>query len=144
RARASGQGREPGHAARLGGLRVHDRSGAWPRLPRPARAAAGRARRARGPRLPSSRRTPMSEAWTVHLVYADDRSNKFWRGRTEGSTMYVNYGRVGTGGQTSVKELGSPAAAEAELAKQADGKRRKGYVDTGEAAPAQPVAVEVA
>lgn len=81
----------------------------------------------------------MSEAWTVYLTFTDDRSNKFWRGRTEGSTMYVSYGRIGTAGQTSVKELGSPAEAAAELAKQADGKRRKGYVDAEGAAPAAPV-----
>lgn len=81
----------------------------------------------------------MSEVWTVHLVFEDGRSNKFWRGRTEGGTMYVNYGRVGTGGQTSVKELSSPAAATAELAKQADGKRRKGYADAEGQAPAAPV-----
>jgi predicted DNA-binding WGR domain protein len=83
----------------------------------------------------------MSEVWTVHLVFTDDRSNKFWRGRTEGGTMYINYGRVGTGGQTSVKELDSPAEAAAELAKQADGKRRKGYVDAEGGAPAAPVEV---
>jgi predicted DNA-binding WGR domain protein len=85
----------------------------------------------------------MSEVWTVYLVFTDDRSNKFWRGRTEGGSMYINYGRVGTGGQTSVKDLGSPAEAAAELAKQADGKRRKGYVDAegGAAAPVAPVEV---
>lgn len=71
----------------------------------------------------------MSESWTVHLVYTDDRSHKFWRARTDGSTLYLNYGRVGTSGQTSVKKLGSEAEARAALAKQADGKRRKGYVD---------------
>lgn len=86
----------------------------------------------------------MSEVWTVHLVFTDDRSNKFWRGRTEGGTMYINYGRVGSDGQTSVKDLGSPAAAEAELAKQAEGKRRKGYVDTGSAAPAPAAPAEAA
>lgn len=81
----------------------------------------------------------MSEVWTVHLVFEDDRSNKFWRGRVEGSTMYINYGRVGSSGQTSVKDFGSAAEAAEELAKQATGKRRKGYADAGEPAPA-PVA----
>jgi predicted DNA-binding WGR domain protein len=83
----------------------------------------------------------MSEVWTVHLVFTDDQSNKFWRGRTEGGSMYVNYGRVGTGGQTQVKELDSPAKAEAELAKQAEGKRKKGYVDAEGGAPAAPVEI---
>lgn len=83
----------------------------------------------------------MSEVWTVYLEFTDDRSNKYWRGRTEGSTMYVNYGRIGTGGQTQVKELDSPREAEAELAKQAEGKRRKGYADAAGGAPAAPVEV---
>jgi predicted DNA-binding WGR domain protein len=83
----------------------------------------------------------MSEAWTVHLVFADDRSNKFWRGRTDGSTMYINYGRVGTSGQTSVKDFDSPDEAADALAKQADGKRRKGYADAEGGAPAAPAPV---
>ena len=81
----------------------------------------------------------MSETWKVQLVFSDDRSNKFWRGRTEGSTMYVNYGRIGTNGQTQVKEFGSPQDADAALAKQAQGKRRKGYVDDGGAPSAEPL-----
>lgn len=82
----------------------------------------------------------MSEVWTVHLVFADDRSNKFWRGRIEGSTMYINYGRVGTSGQTSVKDFGSSSEAADELAKQASGKRRKGYADAAEPAAAPAAA----
>lgn len=78
----------------------------------------------------------MSEQWDVHLVYADAKSNKYWRARVEGGTLHINYGRVGTDGQTSVKDLGTAAAAAASLAKQADGKRRKGYADSGDAAPA--------
>jgi predicted DNA-binding WGR domain protein len=71
----------------------------------------------------------MSEQWEVSLVFTDDRSNKFWRARTRDNTLYINYGRVGTGGQTSVKKMSSAAEAAAALVKQADGKRRKGYVD---------------
>jgi predicted DNA-binding WGR domain protein len=81
----------------------------------------------------------MSEVWTVYLEFTDDRSNKFWRGRTEGGTLYVNYGRIGSGGQTTTKEFDSAAEAEAELAKQAEGKRRKGYADAEGSAPAAPV-----
>ncbi|WP_428264392.1 WGR domain-containing protein [Haliangium sp.] len=80
----------------------------------------------------------MSEEWKVHLVYSDGRSDKFWRARTEGSTMYTSYGRIGTKGQTSIKEFGSASEAEAALHKQADGKRRKGYDDAAPAAPTEP------
>jgi predicted DNA-binding WGR domain protein len=84
----------------------------------------------------------MSERWQVHLVYTDARSNKFWRARVQDSTLYINYGRVGSDGQTSVKELGSASAADAALTREAAGKRKKGDVDQAvEAAPAPaPVA----
>lgn len=81
----------------------------------------------------------MSE-WRVALSFADGSSNKFWRARVEGGTLYVNYGRTGSAGQTQVKELGSPAAAEKEIAKLEREKRGKGYVDEG-AAPAAPAVV---
>lgn len=85
----------------------------------------------------------MSETWSVDLVYTDDRSNKFWRGRVEGSTVHVNYGRVGTDGQTQTKDFSSAAEAESNLEKQALGKRKKGYADQG-SAPAAPAAEVVA
>lgn len=78
----------------------------------------------------------MSDNWKVHLVYTEDKSNKFWRARTKGSTLYINWGRIGTAGQTQEKEFDSPAEATASLEKQADGKRRKGYVDEGGASAA--------
>ncbi len=72
----------------------------------------------------------MSE-WQVDLVYTDEKSNKFWRGRTDGSDFIVNYGRAGTDGQTKAKDMGSAEAASAELAKVAKQKRKKGYADSG-------------
>lgn len=86
----------------------------------------------------------MSESWKVELVFSDGKSNKFWRARTDGGTMYVNFGRIGTNGQTQVKEFGSASEAEAAMTKQAGGKRKKGYGDdpnaSGGAAPAAPQA----
>lgn len=82
----------------------------------------------------------MSETWKVHLVFSDGRSNKFWRARVDGGTLYVNYGRVGSDGQTSIKDYGSAGAADAALDKQAAGKRKKGYADEAvESAPAPAV-----
>ena len=66
--------------------------------------------------------------WQVHLEFADDGSNKFWRARVEGGTLYVNYGKIGTNGQTQVKELG-PDGAKKEFDKLVREKRKKGYVD---------------
>lgn len=82
----------------------------------------------------------MSESWDVSLQLVDGSSKKFWRARVEGGTLYVNYGRIGTNGQTQVKELGSEDHARKELDKVAGSKRRKGYDDAGDAAPAASAA----
>jgi predicted DNA-binding WGR domain protein len=75
----------------------------------------------------------MSVVWKVHLEFEEDSSSKFWRARVEGKTLYVNYGRIGTTGQTSMKELASPDAALKELEKLEREKRKKGYQDAGSA-----------
>ncbi len=80
--------------------------------------------------------------WEVYLEFNDGSSNKFWRGKADGSEFVVNYGRIGTNGQTKVKDLGSPEKASAELEKVANKKRKKGYDDVeggGSAAAPEPV-----
>ncbi len=69
--------------------------------------------------------------WTVHLEFEEGTSSKFWRARTEGQTLYVNYGKIGSAGQTQVKDFGDPAAATKEYNKLVAEKRKKGYVDAG-------------
>src|SRR5215831_18553129 len=69
--------------------------------------------------------------WTVHLEFEEGTSSKFWRARVEGKTLYVNYGKIGTNGQTQVKDLSDPAAAKTEYEKLVREKRKKGYVDAG-------------
>jgi len=82
----------------------------------------------------------MSESWDISLQLVDGSSRKFWRARVEGGTLYVNYGRIGTKGQTQVKEHGDDAKARKELDKVSGSKRRKGYEDAGDAAPAAAAA----
>ncbi|MFF0295204.1 WGR and DUF4132 domain-containing protein [Kitasatospora sp. NPDC004614] len=68
-----------------------------------------------------------------------DGSSKFWEAATDGASVQVRYGRIGTEGRLQVKELADPAAAEAHLAKQIAEKERKGYRETGGAqAPTAP------
>lgn len=69
--------------------------------------------------------------WTVHLEFEEANSSKFWRARVEGKTLYVNYGKIGSNGQTQVKDLADPAAAKKEYDKLVAEKRKKGYVDAG-------------
>jgi predicted DNA-binding WGR domain protein len=72
----------------------------------------------------------MSE-WTVHLEFEEGTSSKFWRARVEGKTLYVNYGKIGSNGQTQVKDFGDGSGAQKEFDKLVREKRKKGYVDTG-------------
>lgn len=67
--------------------------------------------------------------WTVHLEFEEGTSSKFWRARTEGQTLYVNYGKIGSAGQTQVKDFGDAASAAKEYDKLVKEKRKKGYVD---------------
>ena len=72
----------------------------------------------------------MSE-WTVHLEFEEGTSSKFWRARVEGKTLYVNYGKIGSAGQTQVKDFSDSGAATKEYDKLVREKRKKGYVDSG-------------
>jgi predicted DNA-binding WGR domain protein len=69
--------------------------------------------------------------WTIHLEFEEGTSSKFWRARTEGQTLYVNYGKIGSAGQTQVKDFGDAASATKEYDKLVKEKRKKGYVDAG-------------
>jgi predicted DNA-binding WGR domain protein len=69
--------------------------------------------------------------WTVYLEFEEGTSSKFWRARVEGKSLYVNYGKIGSNGQTQVKDLGDPAAAKAEYEKLVRDKRKKGYHEPG-------------
>jgi predicted DNA-binding WGR domain protein len=73
----------------------------------------------------------MSDDWTVHLEFEEGTSSKFWRARVEGKTLYVNYGKIGSNGQTQVKDFGDGGGAQKEFDKLVREKRKKGYVDSG-------------
>ena len=59
------------------------------------------------------------------------REKFLWRALVEGKTLYVNYGKIGSAGQTQVKDFGNGDAAQKEYDKLVREKRKKGYVDQG-------------
>ena len=65
-----------------------------------------------------------------YLEFKDAKSSKFWEVSVTGKTVNIRYGKLGTDGQTSVKELSTPAEAESHAEKQAAGKLKKGYKET--------------
>ena len=73
----------------------------------------------------------------IYLEYSDGKSNKFWEGAVEGSTLTTRWGRLGTEGQTKVAELADESKAQAALDKKAKAKIKKGYVEAKAVTPAK-------
>ncbi len=73
------------------------------------------------------RKKTNSSTTTTHLVFQEGNSNKFWKITIDGTSTIVNYGKVGTAGQTSTKEHKDAAAAEKFATKEIAGKKKKGY-----------------
>ena len=76
------------------------------------------------------------DGWQVVLTFQDAKSDKFWRARCIDNALEINYGRAGSKGQRQVKRYDSAEDSARELEKQANAKRKKGYQDDPNAAPA--------
>jgi len=72
--------------------------------------------------------------------YVDDKSSKFWEVAVDGTSVNVRFGKIGTTGQTSTKEMGDAAAAAKQADKLIAEKLKGGYVRVGSdtAAPKSP------
>lgn len=68
------------------------------------------------------------------FVFKDFKSQKFWSIDVVGTDITVNYGKLGTDGQTQVKNFSTPEEAEKAATKLIAEKTKKGYVETEEAA----------
>ena len=63
------------------------------------------------------------------FVYTDEKSNKFWTIEVAGNSYTVNYGRVGTAGQTQTKEFADDAACQKAADKLIAEKIKKNYIE---------------
>ncbi len=68
-------------------------------------------------------------AETRSLVFQDEKSHKFWKITLADTSYTVNYGRVGTTGQTKTKEYDTPEEAKKAYDKLVAEKEKKGYVE---------------
>ena len=77
-----------------------------------------------------------------YFEFSEGTSNKFWEVWREGTVVNTRYGKIGTPGQTTIKDQSDEAAAEKLWAKLINEKTKKGYVerDAPNAAPAPKVA----
>jgi len=72
---------------------------------------------------PSTEALPLMREFT----FGEGNSNKFWRIGVTDAEVVVNFGRIGTKGQTLIKSLDSPERASREAQKLIAEKLRKGY-----------------
>ena len=66
------------------------------------------------------------------FIFQDAKSQKFWSIDVEGKEFTVEYGRLGSAGQTSKKEFDSEEKCEKEANKLIAEKTKKGYVESTE------------
>lgn len=68
------------------------------------------------------------------LAFKDGSSHKFWHIELKGNEHTVNYGRVGTNGQSKTKSFDSAEEAQKSYDKLVASKLKKGYVDKADGA----------
>lgn len=72
-----------------------------------------------------------------HFIFQDEKSHKFWAVEQQGNELHINWGKVGTNGQSQVKSFADAAAAEKAELKLIAEKVKKGYVEEL-SSPSQP------
>jgi predicted DNA-binding WGR domain protein len=76
---------------------------------------------------------PITEAALPELVrslrFEQGNSQKFWRASVRDKELSVSYGRIGSSGQTVLKQFESAERAHREMDKLVTEKLRKGYVE---------------
>jgi predicted DNA-binding WGR domain protein len=96
----------------------------------PAAAKGGTARKAEAAPAPASPAASSSGATGKRrFEFSEGTSNKFWTIERSGKTVTVNFGKIGTDGQTKPKDFPNEAAAQKEYDKLIAEKTKKGYVE---------------
>ncbi|EMR9410801.1 WGR and DUF4132 domain-containing protein [Escherichia coli] len=73
-----------------------------------------------------------------HFIYQDEKSHKFWAVEQQGNELHINWGKVGTNGQSQVKSFADAAAAEKAGLKLIAEKVKKRYVEQAKDNSLQP------
>lgn len=60
--------------------------------------------------------------------FIDEKSNKFWEVSVESQNLIVNFGRIGTNGQTKTKNFETTELVIKEMEKLIKEKTKKGYI----------------
>ncbi len=98
-----------------------------PPPPKPKAAAPKPAAKPAAPKPAAP--APASGGGKRYFEFSEGSSNKFWEISIDGGNVKTRYGKIGTPGQQTLKELGSAAAAQKEYDKLVAEKTKKGYVE---------------
>jgi len=79
---------------------------------------------------------------TRYFINQEGEANKFWNIKIDDSNYTVSFGKIGTQGRVSSKNLADAVACEAEVAKLVVDKKKKGYkeIQEGETIPQKVLA----
>jgi len=78
--------------------------------------------------VPAPATAAPAEEEVCSLRFEQGASRKFWRATVRGTELSVSYGRIGSSGQSLLKQFETPERAQREMEKLVDEKLRKGYV----------------
>ena len=106
-----------------------DEEAAAPPPPKPAAKPAAKPAVAKPAAKPAAAPAPAASGGggKRYFEFSEGTSNKFWEISMDGGNVKTRYGKIGTPGQQTLKELGSPAAAKKEYDKLIAEKTKKGY-----------------
>ncbi|HET9957310.1 MAG TPA: WGR domain-containing protein, partial [Polyangiaceae bacterium] len=68
--------------------------------------------------------------------FSEGNSNKFWQVEQKGESLLIQWGKIGTNGQSQTKDFTNDAKAKSEADKLIAEKKKKGYVEVKDVAPA--------
>jgi len=104
--------------------------------------AAPKAAPAKAAPAPAPAPAPVaSKPGARYFEFSEGTSNKFWEVSLDGNSVRTRYGKIGTPGQSTIKDFSSKPDAQKELDKLVAEKTKKGYAETtAGAAPTAHVA----
>jgi predicted DNA-binding WGR domain protein len=100
---------------------------------KPAKKAAAKKAPAKAAAKPAAKAAPAkaakadSKSTPRYFEFVEGTSNKFWEIKLEGTAVRTRYGKIGTGGQQTLKEFDSSEKANKEYDKLVNEKTKKGY-----------------
>ena len=99
--------------------------------PKPAAktAAPAKAAKTEAHAAPAATKPAAKGGGRRRFEFSEGTSNKFWEVWTEGTNLYTQYGRIGSAGQTTVKNYPDAAAAQKAAEKLIAEKTGKGYAE---------------